>query len=78
MTYKRKLIDVALPLEAINRESARENYIYRGNPSAVHKWWAQRPLATCRAVLFASLVDDPSSHPEQFPTQESQDAERLR
>jgi putative DNA methylase len=57
--YRKKLIEVALPLEAINREAVRENYIYRGNPSAVHKWWAQRPLAVCRAVLFASLVDDP-------------------
>ena len=76
--YPKKLIEVALPLEAINRESARENYIYRGNPSAIHKWWAQRPLAACRAVLFASLVDDPSSHPEEFPTEESQEAERLR
>ena len=60
MTYKKKLIEVALPLEAINKEAARENYIYKGNPSAIHKWWAQRPLAACRAVLFASLVDDPS------------------
>ena len=59
--YRKKLIEVALPLEAINRESARENYIYRGNPSAIHKWWAQRPLAACRAVLFAALVDDPSA-----------------
>jgi putative DNA methylase len=58
----KKLIEVALPLEAINAESARENYIYRGNPSAIHKWWAQRPLASCRAVLFASLVDDPSEY----------------
>ncbi len=60
MTYKKKLIEVALPLEDINREAARENYIYKGNPSAIHKWWAQRPLAACRAVLFSSLVDDPS------------------
>ena len=60
MTYKKKLIEVALPLEAINKEAARENYIYKGNPSAIHKWWAQRPLSVCRAVLFASLVDDPS------------------
>jgi putative DNA methylase len=73
---KRKLIEVALPLEIINREAAREGFIYRGNPSAVHKWWAQRPLAACRAVLFASLVDDPSSDPERFPTEELQDRER--
>ncbi len=75
---KRKLIEVALPLEAINRESARESYIYKGNPSSVHKWWAQRPLAASRAVLFAQLVDDPSSYPERFPTEELQRAERER
>ena len=75
---KRKLIEVALPLEAINRESARESYIYKGNPSSVHKWWAQRPLAAARAVLFAQLVDDPSSHPDRFPTEEDQRAERER
>jgi putative DNA methylase len=78
VTYKRKLIEVALPLEAINRESVREGYIYRGNPSAIHKWWAQRPLAACRAVLFASLVDDPSAHPDRFPTEEAQQEERER
>jgi putative DNA methylase len=78
VTQKRKLIEVALPLEVINRESARENYIYRGNPSSLHKWWAQRPLATVRAVLFAQLVDDPSSHPERFPTEEAQKIERER
>jgi len=76
--YKPKLIEVALPLEEINKQSVRENYIYRGNPSAVHKWWAQRPLAACRAVLFAQLVDDPSAHPEQFPTENEQAKERER
>jgi putative DNA methylase len=76
--YRKKLIEVALPLEAINRESVRESYIYRGNPSAAHKWWAQRALAACRAVLFASLVDDPSSHTEDFPSEEMQDRERQR
>jgi putative DNA methylase len=74
----KKLIEVALPLEAINRESAREKSIRHGHPSTLHLWWARRPLATCRAVLFASLVDDPSSHPEQFPTEEAQELERLR
>jgi putative DNA methylase len=78
IVYKRKLIEVALPLEAINRESARENYIYRGNPSSVHKWWAQRPLAAARAVLFAQLVDDPSSLVEAFPSEELQRKERER
>src|SRR5213595_2284452 len=58
--YRKKLIEVALPLEAINRESAREKSIRHGHPSTVHLWWARGPLAACRAVLFASLVDDPS------------------
>jgi putative DNA methylase len=77
-TYKRKLIEVALPLEAINREAAREKSIRHGHPSTLHLWWARRPLAACRAVLFAQLVDDPSSRPEEFPTREAQDAERAR
>ena len=75
---KKKLIEVALPLEAINVASAREKSIRHGHPSTLHLWWARRPLATCRAVLFASLVDDPSSLPEQFPTPELQEAERQR
>ena len=74
----RKLIEVALPLEAINKESAREKSIRHGHPSTLHLWWARRPLAACRAVIFASIVDDPSSHPEQFPTDAAQDAERQR
>jgi putative DNA methylase len=76
--YKPKLIEVALPLEDINRESAREKSIRYGHPSTLHLWWARRPLAACRAVLFAQLVDDPSAHPEQFPTEEEQKAERNR
>jgi len=76
--YKKKLIEVALPLEAINRESAREKSIRHGHPSTLHLWWARRPLAACRAVLWASLVDDPSAHPDQFPTEAAQDAERKR
>ena len=75
---RRKLIEVALPLEAINRASAREKSIRHGHPSTLHLWWARRPLAACRAVLFASLVDDPSSRPDEFPTEEAQDAERER
>jgi putative DNA methylase len=78
MHTKKKLIEVALPLEAINEASVREKSIRHGHPSTLHLWWARRPLAACRAVLFASLVDDPSSHPEQFPTKESQDRERQR
>ena len=78
MTYKKKLIEVALPLDAINRESAREKNIRHGHPSTLHLWWARRPLAACRAVLFASLVNDPSAHSDRFPTEEAQDAERER
>lgn len=75
---KKKLIEVAIPLEAINAASAREKSIRHGHPSTLHLWWARRPLAACRAVLFAQLVDDPSSDPEQFPTHEAQEAERKR
>ncbi len=57
--YKKKLIEVALPLEEINKESAREKSIRHGHPSTLHLWWARRPLAACRAVLFSQLVDDP-------------------
>ncbi len=76
--WKKKLIEVALPLDAINVESAREKSIRHGHPSTLHLWWARRPLAACRAVLFAQLVDDPSAHPEDFPTEEDQDRERKR
>jgi len=76
--YKKKLIEVAIPLEAINAASAREKSIRHGHPSTLHLWWARRPLAACRAVLFAQLVDDPSSHPDQFTTEEEVQAERDR
>ena len=75
---KRKLIEVALPLEAISRESAREKLIRPGHPSTLHLWWARRPLAAARAVLWSSLVDDPSSHPDRFPTMKDQRRERKR
>lgn len=78
MPTKKKLIEVALPLEAINAESAREKSIRHGHPSTLHLWWARRPLATARAVIWSSLVDDPSSHPEKFPTEEAQRQERER
>ena len=74
----KKLIEVALPLEKINAEAAREKSIRHGHPSTLHLWWARRPLAAARAVIWASLVDDPSSHPEEFPTEEAQRAERER
>lgn len=74
----KKLIEVALPLEKINAESAREKSIRHGHPSTLHLWWARRPLAAARAVIWSSLVDDPSSHPELFPTEEEQNRERQR
>lgn len=64
--YSKKLIEVDLPLDEINRESAREKSIRHGHPSTLHMWWARRPLAACRAVIFASLVDDPSSYDDEL------------
>lgn len=78
MTYKKKLIEVALPLATINAESAREKSIRHGHPNTLHLWWARRPLAAARAVLWASLVDDPSAHPDEFPSEEDQQLERKR
>ena len=78
MTYKKKLIEVALPLEAINVASAREKSIRHGHPSTLHLWWSRKPLATARAVIFAQMVDDPSSHPDIFPTEKKQEKERQR
>lgn len=78
MAYKKKLIEVALPLDAINKASVREKSIRHGHPSTLHLWWARRPLAAARAVIWASLVDDPSSLPEEFPTEEAQQKERQR
>lgn len=78
VTQRRKLIEVSLPLEAINRAALREKSIRHGHPSTLHLWWARRPLAVARAVLFAQLVDDPSSHPDRFPTEEAQRVERER
>lgn len=76
--YKKKLIEVALPLDKINEASAREKSIRHGHPSTLHLWWARRPLASARAVIWSSLVDDPSAHPEQFPTEAEQERERKR
>ncbi|MDR1576725.1 MAG: DUF1156 domain-containing protein [Deltaproteobacteria bacterium] len=75
---RKKLIEVALPLEAINKASSREKSIRYGHPSTLHLWWARRPLAAARAVIFASLVDDPSSNPDLFPTEIDQIRERQR
>lgn len=75
---RKKLIEVALPLAEINAASAREKSIRHGHPSTLHLWWARRPLAACRAVLFGQLVDDPSAIPEEFPTEADQVRERDR
>jgi putative DNA methylase len=76
--HRKKLIEVALPLDAINKASSREKSIRHGHPSTLHLWWARRPLAAARAVIFAQMVDDPSAHPERFPTAEDQEKERQR
>ena len=78
VTSRKKLIEVALPLDAINAASAREKSNRHGHPSTLHVWWARRPLAAARAVLFAQMVDDPSSLPELFPSEADQDRERKR
>ena len=75
---RKKLIEVALPLEAINVASAREKSIRHGHPSTLHLYWARRPLATARAVIFAQMVDDPSANPDLFPTEQKQNKERQR
>ncbi len=77
--YRKKLIEVALPLAEINAASAKEKSIRHGHPSTLHLWWARLPLAACRAVLFASLVDDPSADPAFAGKSEAeQAAERER
>ncbi len=77
--YRKKLIEVALPLEAINTANAKEKQPGIGaHPRGLHHWWARRPLAAARAVVFAQMVDDPSSWPELFPTEADQEAERQR
>jgi len=75
-TYKPKLIEVALPLAAINKEAAREKSIRHGHPSTLHPWWARRPLAATRAVIWSSLVDDPSG--DESLSIEEQEMERQR
>jgi len=79
MTDRKKLIEVALPLPEINDASAYDKMPGIGpHPKGIHHWWARLPLPTARVVLFASVVDDPSSHPDKFPTEEAQNAERER
>ena len=75
---RKKLIEVALPLDAVNAASVREKSIRHGHPSTLHLWWARRPLAAARAVIFSQMVDDPSAHPDRFPTEKAQARERER
>src|SRR5262249_124887 len=75
---RKKLIEIALPLEAINKAAAGEKSIRQGQPSTLHLWWARRPLAAARAVIFAQMVDDPSAVPELFPAEKAQEKERKR
>ncbi|MDE0014212.1 MAG: DUF1156 domain-containing protein [Candidatus Poribacteria bacterium] len=76
--YRKKLIEVNIPLQAINVESAKDASLTHGHPSTLHRYWARRPLAACRAVIFASMVDDPSECKDEFPTESDQEAERNR
>ena len=78
MKNSKKLIEVALPLDAVNAASVREKSIRHGHPSTLHLWWARRPLAAARAVIFSQMVDDPSAHPDRFPTEKAQAQERER
>jgi putative DNA methylase len=79
LSYRKKLIEVALPMEWLNEASRKEkNPFTKKHPRAIHVWWSRKPLTTSRAVLFASLVDDPSEHPDLFPTQDEQEEERAR
>jgi len=75
---RKKLIEVSLPLDAINAASVREKSIRHGHPSTLHPWWSRKPLAAARAVIIAQMIDDPSSCPELFPTEEDQQRERER
>lgn len=74
--HAKKLIETSIPLDEINAQAVREKSIRKGHPSTLHLWWARRPLAAARCVIFASIVDDPGEHPELFPTEEEQDKER--
>src|SRR5437867_2278186 len=79
VTFKKTLIEVAMPLPEINDASAYDKMPGIGpHPKGIHQWWARLPLPAARAVLFASVVDDPEGDPEKWPNEESQNAERER
>ena len=73
---RKKLIEVALPLEAINKAAAREKSIRHGHPSTLHLWWARRPLAAARAVIFAQMVDDPFEYVDVLLSDPATEARR--
>ncbi len=77
-TYRKKLIEVAMPLTDLSDAAAKEKTVRQGHPSSLHLWWARRPLAAARGVLFGQLIDDPSEWPEFFPTADAQRKERAR
>ena len=77
-TYRKKLIEVNIPLQAINKESAKDASLTHGHPSTLHRYWSRKPLATCRALIFASMVDDPVACPEEYLTEVDQEIERDR
>lgn len=76
-THK-KLIEVALPLPEISEASSYDKRPTGPHPKGIHIWWARLPLPTARAILFASVVDDPGEHPEKWSTEEAQNKERER
>lgn len=76
--HKQKLIEVALPLEAINRASFAEKNRKVGKPQNLLKWWSRKPITAARAMLLAQLIDDPASHRDRFPTEEAVLVERDR
>ncbi len=79
MVIKKKLIEVALPIDALNKAASYEKMPGIGcHPRGLHQWWARRPLSTARAVIFSQMVNDPSTHPDLFPTYNAQDKERHR
>src|SRR6266478_7929928 len=74
----KRLAEVDFPIAVVSAHSAREKSIRHGNPSTLHLWWARRPLAAARAVIFAQMVDDPSANPDLFKTEKAQEKERKR
>lgn len=78
--YKKKLIEVAIPLEAINFAAAKEKSspFLKGHSRSLHQWWARRPVTSARAIIFAQLIDDPSENRHKFPTDDDVRAERER